>query len=88
VPDTIILELDQRSLHCPALYDAKDALMVRVGLQYIAFCIAEIISSLGEGIKMDLEALGGRQGRRRRAHQKLQTPPSSPTSPESTISWN
>jgi hypothetical protein len=28
VPDTIILELDQRSLHCPAMYDVKDAFQV------------------------------------------------------------
>jgi hypothetical protein len=28
VPDTIILELDQRSLHCSAMYDVKDALQV------------------------------------------------------------
>lgn len=28
VPDTIILELDQRSLSSPALYDAEDALEV------------------------------------------------------------
>lgn len=30
LPDTIILELDQRSLRCDAMYDVKDALQVLV----------------------------------------------------------